>query len=297
MKRRALLTTVGAGVTGLAGCLGLGGGGGGDSSGSDSTPSTATFTPISGSPDMSLERINASGQTEIGQAYSFEIEVTNRGDRPGIYRAPINIRAQGDLEFETVDTAQVFVEPGETQTATISLPPFDFAGQANIRFESSRNEWTVQVVGPDLTFGQSFDTRTGVRITVQRVALQDSYSYVSAGEEQTAEAPEGSQWAFVYLRIEATGGQSYSPPPEAFRIQANGVDYRPAFITRQEGKYLQQTVSQGGPLEGWIGYEVPASLSLQNVSVKWEPGNDANITATWYPREGTAGGNSGSSDS
>lgn len=288
MKRRALLTTVGAGVTGLAGCLGLGGGDGGSSSGSDSTPTTPTFTPVSGGPELSLERINASGQAQIGNEYSFEVAVTNTGDRPGIYRAPIKLRGGGDVEFETIDSARIYVEPGETQTATISIPEFQFIGEANVRFESPRNEWSVDIVGPELPFGQFFSTPVGLRLTVRRVELQEEYAYTSAGEEQTAAAPDGSQWAFLYVEIRnRTGGESFGPEKSQFTLQTPTADYDPAFISREQNKYFQQRIPEEGRQRGWIGYEVSDSLTIEDVSVNWVSRDESRpLEATWVPPGG-----------
>lgn len=299
MKRRALLASVGVGVsTGLAGCFG----GGNNNSNDQQTESggrasTPTGTPLGEEAQLSLRQIDAPPSAEIQLEYTFRIHVRNSGEQPGVYTAPVTVRRSGESQYRQVTEALVYVEPGETQAAEISIPPFSGIGSANIRIESPQNQWRVDITGPELTYGEYFTLPGQMPISVQRVDLAQNNGGVGPnGSEVTA--PSGEQYVFAHIEVQNNADtEDFIPEPDSFSVQYQGTQYTPVFFGGQ-GRYTQAIVSSGTTYQGWIPFVVPSSASLDDLTVKYSSGTSTDsLLAFWQSEaaisDGEAGSNTG----
>jgi hypothetical protein len=280
MKRRALLASVGMGVsTGLAGCFGGGGNNNNQQTETEGGASTPTATPLGEAAQLSLQQIEAPPQAELQIEYTFRIHVQNSGEQPGVYRAPVSVRRSGDTEYRQVTEAMVYVEPGETQAATISIPPFTGVGSANIRIESPQNQWRVNIVGPELTSGEAFVLPNDSTITVRQIEMAVNNGGTGPNDQELS-PPTDQQYVFIYLEVQNnTAAEDWTPNPEWFRVQYRDSEYSEAFISGP-GRYERRIISSGSTYRGWIPYLVPASASRADLQVKYtEPTND--LIAYW----------------
>jgi hypothetical protein len=285
-------------TTGLAGCFG--GGGGGDTNtetiGGQSTP---TGTPLPDAAQLALESIDAPSEAEIQSEYTFTINVSTGGGQPGVYRAPVNVRRGGGVSYQEVNDALVYVAPGETQAADISIPPFQFTGAANIQVEGAQNQWRIQINGRELPFGGTFATAEGMVMSITRIELRDSYVYNGPGGEQEIEATEGNQYAFVYIDVSnETGREEFTPRPADFRVLYGGSELTTELVNREEGQYRESRIQAGATTSGWMPFLVPSEATVEDLNVKFDSGSGTRNQIAYWRRSNEAddgGQESGSS--
>ena len=291
MKRRTLLASAGVGIASLTGCL-FGGGGGGDS---DTETTVAGSQPVQNvsrsSADLRLESINASNSTPLGEPYSFELTVRNTGDTAGVYRAPVTVQRGDGVEFQQEREALVYVEPGETQSATITIDGFSEIGRVNIRLDGARNQWGIEVRERRLAYGGTF-TYENLAITVDRIELTESYTGPRGGN---VDAEPDQQWAFVWVRARNVGSErTLSPNTRNIRLLHEGTEYTSYGYANRSPQYDSTTLRNGEQTGGIIQYQVPTVVSRDEVAVQFE---QRGTRAVWMSADGDgtdAGGTSGS---
>ena len=271
MKRRALLASAGVGVASLSGCLF---GGGGDDE-SETTTTESGTQPIqdvdkSGA-NLRLASIDAPESVELNAAYTFELTVTNEGETAGVYRAPVTVQRNGEVQFRQAREALVYVEPGETQTATVSVRGFDELGRANIRVDGASNQWGIQVTRRRLPFGGTF-VSNNMAITIDRVELDSGQ-----GNEQSV---------YVYVRVRNTGQQNYAPPPDSFYVRYEGARYDKDLYGSKSPEYYDVNLRQGQTEAGIVTYTLPASATVDDLRVEYARGDQE---AVWLKPDGSSG--------
>jgi hypothetical protein len=274
MKRRALLASAGVGMASLTGCLF--GGGGGDSEATTTASGSQPLQDVNRSgAKLKLVSIDAPESTQLNEPYEFQLTVKNSGDTAGVYRAPVTVQRKGEVEFREEREALVYVDPGETQSATISLSAFAEVGRANIRLDGADNQWGIEVRRRRLPFGGTF-VANGMAITVDRVEL-----------EARDGGRENRQWANVYVRVENTGQQNYAPSPDRFYIRYDGVRYSKALYGGASPEYNDVNLRQGQTEAGIIQYTIPESATAEDLQIEFERRNQQ---AIWLRPDGTDGG-------
>ena len=288
MKRRVLLASMGAGMAGTAGCLT------GNSNKSENTPKEDVGTPIEPATptgkraEFELTGISATGNAEVGKEYTFEVTVKNTGDQPGVYRAPARVKTGDSVQYKDRAMAMVYVEPGKTKTAAVSLPPFESVGNANVRFATPENTWQVDIVGPDLAMGESFRV-DGFEITYESVEFRDSVTYELGGlsTEQTYTPAGGGQFAVVIVKVESVGRSSWMGDADKYTVVLDGNERSPY----TDAGYNKRSLSEGQTQRVELPYEVPGDVSKSDLIFKYS-GVRANKYARWSP--GFVGRSSGS---
>ncbi|MFD1588992.1 hypothetical protein ACFR9U_18590 [Halorientalis brevis] len=266
MKRRALLTSVGVGMAGMAGCLGGNSNDGGSSANKNQAPSVSVSTPKGKKASFTLAKINASSKAEVSKKYQFEITVKNTGDQPGVYQAPAKVRTGDSVKYKPVTNALVYVEPGKTKTAQITLPPFNSVGKADIRFDSPENSWQVDVIGPKLPFGGTFRA-DGFDITYESIEIKDSVTYSVSGfsSERTYTPPGGSKLAVVTVKLRSIGGADWMADPYNYKARVDGVTRTPF----TDAAYGKQTLADGEIKRVKLPYEVPEDATKSDVVFRY----------------------------
>ena len=137
--------------------------------------------------------------------------------------------------------------------------------------------------GEQLSFGETFVSPTDIALTVNGVELTDSYEWGSGGSTFTEEAPEGMQFAWVYLTVENRADQpQYLPFGTEIAIRAGNQQFDASFPLRNDGQYQSSQVGPSVVREGWLYYEIPSDLSVSDLSVVWYGTNFVDEwTATW----------------
>ena len=280
MKRRALLASAGVGVTSLTGCLFGGGGGGSEQETTAQGTQPLQDVDKTGS-ELSLVSISAPEEVQVNQEYAFTFSVKNAGDTAGVYRAPVSVQREGQVEFEQEATALVYVEPGETQTASISISRFKDIGRANVRLDGAANQWGIKITRRRLPFGGTYNSRN-IAVTVDQVELAPQ-----------TRGGDNSQWAYVYVRARSTNEQNYAPPPKNFYVVYNGARYEKVLYGTKTPEYNNVIIREGQTEAGIIQFSIPKEATVADLTVEYERRNQQ---AVWLRPEGSDSGSSGSTD-
>ncbi len=151
---------------------------------------------------------------------------------------------------------------------------------------------------PDaLAVGESFrygTDETGREVMVTRYTLQDSYKIVHPdwGMAQREISPaEGDRFLFVFVEVAhaGTAKELWTPYPGNINIFSNDIYYpyradrsdsvTTVVDTRGVDDYVFEKIYQTQTKEGFLIYEVPASLTPDEAYVVMDLGN--NERATW----------------
>ncbi len=151
---------------------------------------------------------------------------------------------------------------------------------------------------PDsLAVGESFrygTDETAREVTVTRYMLLDSYRihHPDWGMTETpVPAAEGDQFLFVFVEVAHAGTEKelWTPYPGSINVYYNGVIYpyradRSDTVTtvldaRGVDDYAFEKIYKTQTKEGFLIYEVPESLNLDETYIVMDPGND--VRATW----------------
>jgi hypothetical protein len=292
MKRRALLTSLGAGIVGTAGCLT------GNSNSGGSTPQQSVGSPVAVSTpsgkkaDFRLTNFDGGDTAEIGQEYTFTVTVQNNGDQPGVYEANADVRKSISANWETQQTVRIFVEGGESKTVTVTLPPFEGTGTVEFRFDNRVSDDPITVVGPDLPMGTPFNVDS-FDISVDSVEFRQEIDYGNIVQS----ADDGEKFAVATVTLaNAVDRLRTMPQANNFRLNYNERTV-PPFTTVD---YNQVNVPSGGQRGAELPYRIDESATTDELVFQYTGQRQDDRRAYWSTRFGTstsAGGSSGGSAS
>ncbi|WP_458188918.1 twin-arginine translocation signal domain-containing protein [Haladaptatus sp. NG-WS-4] len=303
MRRRRFLTASGAAFAGgaLAGCTGSGpeDSGNGDrtttkqTTGADGTTTendSGSGGTTSEEGGFTLVSSNVPKQVTMGEEFTLELTIENRGSSPAAFESAIRVEGSGGSSQQSGSIQTNEIAPGKTTTWKTNLS-YPYVGQVAYRIEALDKTFTVDVVGERLSVGETYLSPTEVAVTVRNVTLTDRYQYVrESGRKVDVTASNGRQWAFVTLRAENQFrmGQAL-PKRDSFHLLVGDRAQAPTEIAKKNGQYkLEQfgkrKVEPGGSNSGWIAYEISADRSASDLAVEWK-GNDGtgSWTAQWRP--------------
>lgn len=290
MHRRQFLALTAAGA--LAGCgsdtdgSGAGGDGedgSGDGSDGEPTPSptptstptatpTATATPTETAEPASFEVVNvdAPAEAEINAEWTFSLTVRNTGGQDGTFSTPVTVETS-QTDPETVGVIELDVPAGEERTWESNAASYPYITEITYTLVEYDTTIEVQMLTRTLSFGEEYRMPGDVVLTVSSIELQNSYTYEDfRGDQATEEASDGDQFAFVNLQAENdSGGSEFVPFSQDFTIRVDTQQYDEAYIRREEGKYEGGEVGPGVVREGWVAYEIPADLSVDDLTVEY----------------------------
>ncbi|MFB6165965.1 MAG: hypothetical protein ABEJ31_12465 [Haloarculaceae archaeon] len=269
MRRRSLLASVGAGAAGLAGCLG-------GNSGSGKTKGTATSTPEPApATSFTLKSIDASPKIGLGIPYDVTLTVENTGEHAGVFRAPVQVRKSDGKGFQTVTTALIYAEAGETQRATVTLSAFQTISTVDVRVANPNNTWSVDVVGPHLPLGTPFRVDS-MRIAYTDVRLRDVYTYHGA----TYRPSDGKTLAVATVELANSRGDArWMPNVRGFTVVADGG--RNEALTSVA--YDQKILDRGDSFTCTLPFEVPTEAEPDALVFRYD-GQRQNRYALWSRR-------------
>ncbi|MFB6180082.1 MAG: hypothetical protein ABEI77_10205 [Halorientalis sp.] len=279
MKRRALLTSMGVGMAGVAGCLGGNSKSGSKKSNEHAGKAIAVSTPTGKKANLQLTGISATGTAQVSKEYTFEITVKNTGEQPGVYRAPVKVKTGDAIKYNTEKQAMVYVKPGATKTAKITLPAFQSIGRSNIRFASAGNTWGVDIVGPDLPMGAPFKV-DGFRMTYETVEFKDSVSYKLDGisSKQTYSPGQGNKFAVAVVKLTSIDGPSWLADSRSYKLILDDAT-KNAYT---DAGYSKTSLSEGQTRRFQFPYAVPEDTSKSDLIFKYS-GTREDKYARWSP--------------
>ncbi|MDZ7687488.1 MAG: hypothetical protein U5J64_01985 [Halobacteriales archaeon] len=167
-----------------------------DGDGEEGEPEPASFE---------VSSVDAPETVEIGTSFDWSLTVRNYGGEDGVFETAVTRRRRGG-EPEDFDTVSVEVPAGEEVSRDLSARN-DFLGEYVYRLEETGEEFGVRGVERNLTFGETYVTPEGVRLTLETPGIGSnvdpiqSYSYTS--EEGRRIHRAGPEEKFAVLNVTA----------------------------------------------------------------------------------------------
>jgi hypothetical protein len=268
MRRRTLLSLSAATLAGVAGCTSDA-----DEPSAEPTPTptpepTPTPTPTPApEPEFVVRAIEAPAEVAVGETYQIGLTVANTGTADGTFEGTLTYDSPA-FGTET-STIRMEIPAGETRTRTSDPTRAEIITELTMSIgDVSR---TIQFVTARLEFGEPFAAPTDVTATALQVHLDDHYQYERFDGETTVEhAPDGQQYAFLDVQADNdSGGAAFLPFAQDFTLRHDSAQYDAAFINREQGQYEGGEVGPGVVRDGWIAYEIPATLDREELTVEW----------------------------
>lgn len=305
-SRRAIITSFVGGSIFIAGCSGTNPESTDDSfsnqsednstldsnTGNSETDSTDNSgdTQESGSASFELVGYDVPDTVEIGEEVTIKISVKNTGGETGDYSAPLHVKT-AELDWqELADWEFTGLEPDETVTAESYEPfIFDYIGRYELRLGEFSETAVIQSVSAKVSWGSEYITPEGYRIRVDRPVIQETYSYEGfQGEIKQKETESGRNWAFINIWVKnETGNAEYSPTGSEFALlydnsQADGETYLGDEPINKEEPFDGGELQPGVERSGWVAYQIPKDLSVNDLTVAWaEDTFVGQIAANW----------------
>lgn len=229
-----------------------------------------------GSTSFELEEWGVPSEVEINEAFTQSVTVTNTGDAAGELSTELYQRTP-ESDWTSVEDADFgTIEPGETATVSYEGISYRYVNRYEFRLADFEQTAVLQTVSAKLEWGTEFTTPNGYVIRVDKPEFQATYTYEDySGASNEARPEDGGQWVFVNVYVKnETGQTAFSPLASDFALiygnsQADGetllLDEPAEKGEPFNGGELQPNVER----EGWVAYEVPSELSVEDVRIAW----------------------------
>jgi len=284
MRRRRFAATVGAGViASIAGC----------SSDSPETTDGSSSDSSDGNTDGSNSESTDDQSTQggealfevtgydlpetasIGSTITGTITVENVGDAAGSFNSPLYVRTPDSNWTELNEYSAEDVEPGGRVELSVEVSGLQYINRYEVSLGQSDTSAVVQTVSASKDWGTEYTTPEGYRIRVDEPELQSSYAYENYSGETEQQSPENrGQYAFVNVYVKnETGQAAYSPLSSEFALVSESSQFDSTLLLNDpinkgeqfEGGELQPGIERSG----WIAYELPADLSVSDLTMAW----------------------------
>lgn len=293
MNRRQFLA--GLGGTGLAGCMA-----------GEGTPTEATVsrTPTpKPAPTPTVERstptadegvvarstwfdlvdVDAPDEVEIGESYTLAFSVRNTSERTRTFSTRIRIEPPGSDGGADPDLSRETVVPGEIVTLESRSFTGRRLGTVHHTLATFEHRVSVDVVARRLPFGLGYTTPTGVLLTVLRIRFSRSLKYSLSDYVYEESAPSGKTWVFATVYAENVASSTELLPFKVnFSLLVGGSRYTYIGTHAPQGQYNGGRVDSGTVRQGWIRFEVPTSVEVDDLAVAWTDNvYDATLAVRW----------------
>jgi hypothetical protein len=250
-------------------------------------PEGGTTRPLA---RFALESLSVPERAEIGRV-PLGITVRNEGKAAGTFRGLLQRRSGGGA-WRTIRVLADGIGAGATARFEPALER-EFLGSATYRVRPFDAERTVAFTPARQAFGEPYTTPDGIAITVGELVTARSATTRRNGQTTVTDSPEGRQFVFVRVETEVLADRATDTGyADAFAAVAGSESYGRTALTEGEGtirspvrgpRYADLGERGGGSFTaGWMVFSVPATLSTNELSVRWAERYDAGwAVAEW----------------
>lgn len=289
MKRRQFLSMIP--ILGLAGCTNTEQRQG--TTRETSTPHEESTDTVTRSPaEFVIEGVSAPAEVEITQSFNVRIDVRNRGGQRGTLRSQLiaddNITMSERFDFS------IAVGPGESESIDVEVQ-LDYVDTYSLRVANSEIATTIDIVPADLKVGESFQEDNGLMFAVSDLVLVENFKYLSSfsGEVETHEPADGYQFGFVKVHCDNPTSESLGTPQlrnsnlivagEQFGNPLHPATRNFDFRGRFESDRMYQATESvpSAEVSGWVIYQVPEGVGVEEIEVVWAMGLNSEQLVTW----------------
>lgn len=278
MKRRSFAATVGIGViASISGCSSESSEstGGSNSESPDDTTQDSSGSEPGGDSSFEVTSYDLPETASLESTVEGTITVENVGDSSGGFTSPLYIRSPNSDWVEIGEYTAENIEAGESVAVDVEITGLQYINRYEVALGQSERTHIVQTVSANLDWGTEYSTPEEYRIRVDEPELQNSYAYENFQGETEQQTPEDrGQYAFVnvYSKNE-TGQTAYSPLSNEFALVSDSSQFDTTYLlndpTNKGEQYDGGELQPGIEREGWIVYELPADLSVSDLTMAW----------------------------
>ena len=275
MRRRTFTATAGTVAIGsIAGCSSDPESSSGDGSSSESSDDSSS-SESSGEARLEVTGYDLPETASIGSTVEGTITVENVGDASGGFSSPLYIRTSDSDWREIGEYSAEDIGAGETVEIDVEVTGLEYINRYEVGLGQSEETYIIQTVSAQLDWGEEFTTPEGYIIRIDEPELQDSYAYENfQGQTEQKEPEGGGQYAFVNAFVKnETGQTAFSPLRSEFALVSDSSQFDSTILIDDpinKGKQFEGGELQPGiEREGWIAYELPADLSVSDLTMAW----------------------------
>lgn len=296
MNRRRVLVSI-SGLVVLTGCLETSGTEEPTSASPSNGPQSKTTskegtgtersTPANNEPDQTSGSSTESGfeiveidypeNVDPREWWTWSLTIRNVNSEAKVFNCEIENFVSG--EGWRAENSFQFTIPGETERTFESPESRIVSGAIRYRLTHFDKEFEVRLSEEELPFGRTFETPTGLAVTVSDVSLMEEISYEdSEGETQTYEPDEGKLFGTTTVSVKNTSNSVRQAPqsgrftawdiePDRAPISGDPGRTRPQWTVAIDDYYEGGEIDPDATLSGEVGFEIDDSVSSDDLTV------------------------------
>jgi len=230
-----------------------------------------------------IERIDLPDSAQVGEGWSFYVDIENTSDEDRTFESPISVRL-GDSRWDESDI-RIEVDVPAHETATWDSGPIShqYMGALSVRVDGTGDVAEVDITRRQLSFGDLYEKPDGVLLTSRGITFEGSYTWSAGGSERAVEPDSGNQFAFVdFYAINESNSSADAPSKRRTSLIVDGSQYDYEYTTVEGGVYEGGDTQPGVERSGWIMFEVPEDIGEDDATVVWsESSFEGEIAASW----------------
>ncbi|WP_135855238.1 DUF4352 domain-containing protein [Halorussus salinus] len=246
-------------------------------------------------PQFEVAQMEFPSEVEIGAEAEGRITVKNTGSAAGTYFGTLERRTTGETQWEQVGVFSLDLPAGASKSWSTTIEKAQI-GATQYRLRPGSVHKSIKFTPASRSLGDGYTTPNGAKITTNIggfnfSGFSDSYTHGSGWTEETTNASSGKKFAFVKVTVKNTTSELLEFPSSTdITVLANGQQYTAKdevtlgdleLLSPVDGvQYAATWNYESGETEsGWLIYEVPSSVSKDQLTIQYSP-NDK-ITANW----------------
>lgn len=234
-------------------------------------------------------------EVPIGDEISWSITIRNRSDEDATFESDVILCEGACMEAEhwqKVEEISLEIPTDETETYEFEGDSWGVLRALTYRVVKLDELFDISITGELFDLGETAESPNDIFATVEDFELQDSYTYTdSDGDEIIEESSPGSQWAFIWIKAwHESQGRTHLPRQSSFTIHHEYIgdddlsyhyEYSPESISKEQEEYNGDEVLPDTERDGWIAFEIPNDVSLNNITIGWEETSNERYGARW----------------
>lgn len=227
-----------------------------------------------------LVSVEAPDEVEVMTPFTYAFTVANRSDTDREFWGYLTVATP---TAEGTNRIGLSIPAGEEVTVETNTAHAPYVGPYRYTLPAFDASFEIEATPAYRGVGETWRSPEDIVLRVDEIELTDTYEYEDfEGETAEETAPEGSQWAFVWVYARNAAREStYLPFADDISILADGQQFVREYISKEDGAYEGDEVSSGIEREGWIAYAVPAELGPADLEVDY---TSDDIDGEWSTR-------------
>lgn len=243
-------------------------------------------------PQFSLKKFQLPASVEAGTDATATVAVTNTGKETATFRGMVEYRSGDNGDWQPLRPIQARIQPGKTARKQFTINRSS-AESVAYRVAPLGVTETIEYTPPVLSFGDTYESKTGVNVTLSD--LQETKSVVvknSGVPKYRVKAPSGTRFVLVRVRSVTVGESEATPKVDEITLTNGSKPFERAtdlihpLVSPVDGPlyYGVYNPEIGSTYKGYLVHTVPQQVALDDLSVRWTSYLGEEV---WWAKGGT----------